>query len=480
MKTHSLARRLIVTVLLVQLAAAICVSGMALLYERHSHFRSFDVMLRGRADSLLGAVQDADDPGDHVMLDGTEANLPDEDVYEVKDEFGRILGRSANWAGSGNLPRSRRGRPVEIIIGRETYRVLTHSGVRVVDPGEKGGGIKRYVTIYYGSPVTRVWRAIYSAVAFYATTSLAVLALTGILMSWLLNRGLGPLRGLAAGAAQISVSSWQFSPPAEARTTSELAPLVHALESTLNGLEQSFEQQKRFVGDAAHELKTAVAVSKSSLQLLNMKPRSAQEYQAGLERCLADCVRLEELVAQMLTLARIEESGAPADYTPSAVRPAIEQVIERLATVTQSNSIKTALDCPDTFMLSIEPEQLSLLLSNILLNAIQHSPSNSTIHIHVHSYKANGEIRIIDQGDGIDQHFLPRIFERFARSDPSRSRNTGGTGLGLAISKAIADRFLGTISIASTPGLGTAVTIRLPLAENGEPEKKEPAAASKS
>ena len=95
-----------------------------------------------------------------------------------------------------------------------------------------------------------------------------------------------PLRQLAALASQVSVDAWQFSTPANAHTTPELAPLTQALESVLQRLERSFQQQRAFVSDAAHELKTAVAVQKSSLQLLNMKRRSAQEYQAGLERCL--------------------------------------------------------------------------------------------------------------------------------------------------------------------------------------------------
>ncbi len=85
MKAYSITHRLIATILLVELLAALSISGAALVYERHVRFRSFDVMLRGRADSLLGAVQDAEDAQDNVMLDGTEVNLPGEDIYQVQD-----------------------------------------------------------------------------------------------------------------------------------------------------------------------------------------------------------------------------------------------------------------------------------------------------------------------------------------------------------------------------------------------------------
>ncbi len=104
MKSYSITHRLILTVLLVELLAALSISGAALVYERHVRFRSFDIMLRGRADSLLGAVQDAEDAGDNVMLDGTEVNLPAEDIYQVEDAGGRVLGHSPNWPGT--RPRS--------------------------------------------------------------------------------------------------------------------------------------------------------------------------------------------------------------------------------------------------------------------------------------------------------------------------------------------------------------------------------------
>ena len=94
MKSYSITRRLIATALLVEMLAALSISTAAMLYERHQRFRAFDIMLRGRADSLLGAVQDAEDSQDNVMLDGTEVNFPAEDIYEVQDAGGRVHDRA--------------------------------------------------------------------------------------------------------------------------------------------------------------------------------------------------------------------------------------------------------------------------------------------------------------------------------------------------------------------------------------------------
>jgi signal transduction histidine kinase len=315
---------------------------------------------------------------------------------------------------------------------------------------------------------------------------------------------------LAALASQVSVDSWQFSPPASARTTPELAPLTHAIESVLQRLERSFLQQRAFVSDAAHELKTAVAVIKSSLQLISMKRRSLQEYQAGLARCLADSLRLESIVADMLALARAESPAPISAPQPTAdLAGCINQAVTQLETVATLRNVKVVILneagtlesfitghdfsegsvtghdfsraasadleagalAPEGIQVPLAPEDCTLLLSNLLLNALQHSPPASTVEITL-ALESNqtppvAKFQIQDRGDGIPPEALPHIFDRFYRGDPSRTRTTGGTGLGLAISKAIVTKAGGSIAIASQPdpaqpNQGTTVTVRLP------------------
>jgi signal transduction histidine kinase len=463
MKSYSITHRLIATILLVELLAALSISGAALVYERHVRFRSFDVMLRGRADSLLGAVQDAEDTQDNVMLDGTEVNLPGEDIYQVQDAGGRILGHSPNWTGpSTDLLTAKTGKMQRASVRGKHYRVLRIEGLRIVDPGDKGGGIPRRVTIFYGSPVDHVWGEIWEAVGFYAITSLSLLAISGLLIFWVLNRGLAPLRELAAEASGVSVDSWNFVPPARTRLIKELAPLTVALETVLTGLEHSFLQQRRFVSDAAHELKTAVAVLKSSLQLLTLKQRTAIEYERGIERSQLDCQRMEETVAKMLTLARVEANSVPAAVTTDLTE-VLRQVAQQFESMAELKRLQILVLAEGPVIVDIEPEQLQLLCGNLLLNALQHSPAGSAIRALVEQKGTQAEFAIEDDGEGIAAQDLPHVFERFYRGDPSRSRNTGGTGLGLAICKAIASRWQGSIEIASDLGVGTRVIVRFPV-----------------
>jgi signal transduction histidine kinase len=463
-KSYSITHRVIATILLVELLAALSISGAAMLYERHVRFRSFDVMLRGRADSLLGAVQDAEDTQDNVMLDGTEVNLPAEDIYQVQDASGRVLGHSPNWTGPDKtMLAAQTGKFLRVHSGGKHYRALRIEGLRIVDPGDKGGGIPRRVTIFYGSPIDRVWKEILEAVSFYAITSLCLLAISGWLIFWLLNRGLAPLRQLAAEAAGVSVDSWNFVPPQRARMIRELAPLTVALETVLAGLERSFMQQRRFVGDAAHELKTAVAVLKSSLQLLTLKQRTAVEYERGIERCQLDCERLEETVAKMLTLARLEANGASTGLATDLAH-ILRQAAQQFESMAELKRLQILVMAEGPLVVDIDPEQLQLLCSNLLLNALQHSPSGSAIRAVVQQDGERAELTIEDNGDGIATQDLPHVFDRFYRGDASRSRNTGGTGLGLAICKAIASRWQGTIDISSELGIGTKVIVRFPAA----------------
>lgn len=466
MKPYSIVRRLITTVLLVEFVSAICVAGIALVYERHTHFRSFDVMLRGRADSLLGAVQDAEDTQDNVMLDGTQLALPSDAIYEVRDERGRLLGRSANWSGPSQDIYALKDRTyLKFQISGKHYRAILLHGLRIVDPGDKGGGIPRHVVILYGAPTGNVWKAVLDAVEFYALASLLLMAATGVVMAWLLNRGMAPVRELAAEASGISVNAWQFSPSENARMVKELAPLEQALQNVLRGLELSFVQQKRFVSDAAHELKTAVAVVKSSLQLLGMKQRTAEEYQAGLERCHADCARMEEIVLKMLALARVENvlnTPLPAPLQTD-LSGCVRQTVEQLVPIAEMHGLKVLVSASKDLSVALMPGECALLCNNLLLNALQHSPAGASVRIHVNEGDDYAELRIEDHGNGIDPAALPYVFERFYRDDPSRNRNTGGTGLGLAICKAVVDKAQGTIKIASAPGIGTTVTVHLPL-----------------
>jgi signal transduction histidine kinase len=469
MKTHSIERRIVTAVITVQLVMALCVTVFGFLYERHAQFRSLNIALEGRAQSLFGAVEDADDEDDNVLLDPNALHSPQEDLFVVRESTGRILGASTNLKDPASiLGDGAEGHFTTTIDGQE-YRVVRMRAVRTIDPEAHGNGTRHTLTIAYATRAARTWHAVYGALRFFAITNLALLVLTALLVSSLVRRSMRPLVELTSEAGRISAPRWSFTPPESVRKTKELAPLVAAIDGVVQRLEMSFAQQRQFLGDAAHELKTAVAVIKSSLQLMNMRPRTITEYSEGVLRAEMDCVRMEELVGRMLALARIEEGHSEA--IGHAVATDTDLVAGAAAAIAQLRPIAEILQVrvesrgPVALTGTIAPELWHTLCTNVLLNAIQYSAPGSAVTVHLEE-TADGMAQCVirDHGIGISPENLPNVFHRFYRGDPSRSRASGGTGLGLSICKAIAERAGGTISIDSSPGLGTAITILLPMA----------------
>ena len=461
----SITRRLIVTVLVLELLSAVALIGAITVHERHVQLKAFDASLVASAQTLMGAVQDAEDEGDNVALDVREVQFAKDAAFRVEDERGRVLGSRGE---SPRLETPLSGFPAfrDVDINGRAYRFLVLRGLRVVDAGKSDGGVRHSIIVVYGTPVGHVWHEVLEAIRFFAIATAILLGLTAAIMAWLVRRGLSPVYELAREAERINPGDWRFDSPVSARATVELRPLALALEGAVTRLHRSFEQQRRFTNDAAHELKTDVAIVKSSLQLLSMRTRTAEEYSRGLTLSLDDFNRLESTVQKMLTLARLEQ-GIENDNLLAAVqscslRDAIEDSVNQVKPFAELKVIDVQIDFAVEARVPIASHDALLLCSNILLNAAQHSPDGSTIRIAITVNDDTVRLTVKDQGEGISEQDRLHLFEPFYRGDPSRSRRSGGTGLGLSICKAICERVGGAIEIVNHASGGALVTVTLP------------------
>jgi signal transduction histidine kinase len=283
-----------------------------------------------------------------------------------------------------------------------------------------------------------------------------------------------PLTEFARQADLIEADGAQFQAPTGAVRSTELAPLARALQSLVTRLQEAFRRERRFLSDAAHELKTTVAIQKSTLQVLEQGRVSEDELRHGIARALEDTARTESLVANMLLLASIEYSqraagqgAADGDLTVRgnnvALMDSLQQAVDQLAPMTKMKEVAVVFDPACELWAHAAENELNQLWTNLLENAIQHSPPGAQVRIEVGRIDGDWcRVRIVDAGPGIAKEDLPHVFERFYRSDRSRSRLTGGFGLGLSIAKAVVEKNHGTIHIESTPGTGTTVEVRLP------------------
>lgn len=468
MRRPSLRNRLIATVLALECVLLAAMGGAALLYTWREQLHAFDLMLRGRADSLLGQVHDAEDINDNVTINPRALDLHKGDVWMARDTGGRIIAQSSAWIAAAEGDFGQRDKPRTFLLEGRHYRGLALHGVRQIDANDTSAGIARPVTILYAVPLWPVHEAVMRAGRFLLIAGALLLLLTGAALAFLLRRGLAPLEQLSEAAGEMTPRQPRFRAPPGAMATRELAVLAGALESATEGLEEAFRRQQEFVHDAAHELKTAVTIVKSSLQLLGSRPRTAREYSQGLETCQADCARMEELVQRMLQLARFEQEPE-AGHARCDLAEVTRDVTAQMETLAQIRGVAIEVHGPDSAPVPLSEDACGSLAANLLLNAAQHTPAGGQVTATI-TTGTEIVLEVRDTGSGIAEEDLPHLFERFWRGDRSRARTTGGAGLGLSICKAIVDSCGGTIAVASRLGEGTRVTVTLPVAESSVAE----------
>jgi signal transduction histidine kinase len=470
MKRFSLNRRLMIAVVASQvlLAAALILVGTSL--SRHYVRSAFDVYLQGRAESIAALVYYRDDGVPGMLFN--EAKIPvsphviHKDIFVIKSDHGNFERHSAGFDSHlfDQIPVNQRFWDFE--IGGEPYRAIILRDLAILDtePGEPLP-LPR-LTVFYAAPSMDIDQQMTSLAIAIGVVGFLVLIPSLVLALWSIRRAVSPLNDLAFAASTISVERWKFEPSEAARSTEELVPLIGAIQTVLQGLEAAFTHQREFLADAAHELKTSLAILKSTLQATLNKPRQREEYEHGLTVMNGDCERLERLLNRMLQTARAEQRIAKGqEYVPDPVDvvSSCEQALARLAEFAAAREVAIELTAGCDLMVRAEAADLELIWLNLLENAIQYSPRASSITMNVVGSQGVVAVSVADHGCGIDPAHLPHIFKRFYRADSSRSRATGGFGLGLAIAKSLVDFYQGRIYAASEPGCGTCITVELPL-----------------
>ena len=454
----SITRRLTLSVLLMEFVAAIILIATVTNHERRVQFETFEANLRATANTLLGAVQEADSEDGSVLLDLRGLTISPRAIYRVTADNGQLLGAQGEAPAILNAPST----VTKAWVGDHPYRFYVLKGERNIDPG-KPYAVNHQVTVMYGLPEGHTWHEIFEATRYFAFATLVFLGITAILLSWLIRRLLLPIRELASEAEKIDVERWMFHAPPSSNRFVELRPLASAIEKTVLRLQRSFEQQRRFTSDAAHELKTELAIIKSSIQLLSMKQRTVEEYERGISLGLDDIWRLEGTVQKMLTLSRLEQGPREENQTASLENVMLEAIAQSQPFAELKRVRVTHTGLNNGVGVPMSKEDALLLCSNVLVNALQHSPLSGTVEITTRRDAETILLRVRDHGRGIADEDKPFLFDAFYRGDASRSRKSGGTGLGLSISKAICDRIGGTISIANHHEGGAVVEIQLPI-----------------
>ncbi|MGA7521254.1 MAG: heavy metal sensor histidine kinase [Acidobacteriaceae bacterium] len=277
------------------------------------------------------------------------------------------------------------------------------------------------------------------------------------------RQGIRPVEEIAATARSITSTNLRERIQAEGYP-SELASLAGTFNEMLDRLEESFERLSRFSADIAHDLRTPVNNIRGEAEVALARARTVNEYREVVDSTLEEAVRLSELIGDLLFLARAEGPLTELRRECVNVGKLLSAVRDYYEAPASDGGITLVAD-EGTEPVAAELDRALMLraVSNLVSNAVAHTPAGGTVTLNARTEDAAIRIEVCDTGAGIPVEALPRVFDRFFRVDPSRSRTSGGTGLGLAIVQSIMTLHGGSAEIASQPGHGTCVTLRMPL-----------------
>jgi len=302
--------------------------------------------------------------------------------------------------------------------------------------------------------------------ARYRIWSWAVLLIASVLFPFagyrIARHGIRPVEEIAATARRISSTNLRERIGAEGYP-SELASLAGTFNEMLDRLEESFEQISRFSTDIAHDLRTPVNNIRGEAEVALARARTVEEYRAVLESSLEEAVRLSDLIGELLFLARAESPLAQVHRQQVDLGELLGTVREYYdATAADAGVSLVKASGAEPLAAELDRSLMLRAVSNLVSNAIAHTPAGGTVTLAAAAEAAGIRIEVADTGAGIPSDALPRVFDRFFRVDPSRSKTSGGTGLGLAIVQSIVTLHGGRAEITSQLGQGTCVRLHVP------------------
>ena len=284
-------------------------------------------------------------------------------------------------------------------------------------------------------------------------------AALGTLLVWLLSRRtLAPLQSLDAAARRLGRGD--LTQRADTDGPAEIQQLARSFNVMAAGLEEAERHRRNLTADIAHELRTPLSNIQGYLEAI--RDGLIQPTPDTIDTIHGQALHLSRLVEDLRLLAQVEAGELTLELSPTSMEELLQSGVEAVRPRAEAKGVSLSIETePPLPALDLDSTRIAQVVGNLLENAITHTPEGGSVTVSAHADGSGIEVAVADTGPGIAPEDLPRLFDRFYRVDPSRSRSTGGTGLGLTIARRIVEAHGGTIEADSVLGQGSRFAIRL-------------------
>ena len=411
----------------------------------------------------------------HVQQTGEAAvAIQTKDWYEpeINDRFIRITRADGTLVYVSGAPKDGSFHPAEIPVfppatKTESSRKLVLSGgntLLIAALNFKSSGNPDYL-VEFGAlldPVETMLNHLFLQLALGLPLAVLIITIGGYL---LVRRALTPVEQITRAAERITQHNLSERLPVS-QTGDELERLSISLNRMITRLDEAFQNSKRFVADASHDLRTPLTILRGELESIAQEAQMAPELRDRAGSMLEEVVHLGKIVEQLFTLSRLDAGEAGAEWTMFDLSELARTTAEQMSLLAEDKEISIACDARQPVPVKGNRVRLKQVIVNLLDNAVKYTPVKGAIQLRVLAVNGHAVLEVEDNGIGIPPAALPHIFERFYRVDPARSTDSESVGLGLAIVKSICSAHGAEVEAESVIGKGSRFRVKLPVAKN--------------
>ncbi len=288
-----------------------------------------------------------------------------------------------------------------------------------------------------------------------------VLVLLFFIAQFIAGRSIKPINSIIAVSDSINNNNLKTRIPLP-KNKDELYKLSKTINNLLDRIANTIEREKQFTSDASHELRTPLAVIKGTLEVLIRKPRNTEEYQQKVNFCISEVDRMNNLVDQLLLLARLENQKLFLRIEKQNLNELVNEIVFHFAGKLQEKQISISLNNKNSYFINTDKYLLTIVLQNLISNAIKYSKTNGTIIIDTEKVDTKTILKISDEGIGIAKDEIDKVFNAFYRTTYSTNHpEIEGIGLGLSIAKRLCDILNIELGITSEENKGTTLNLSI-------------------